>query len=85
MEETSLSSIGLWRAQTPQLFRYGLLRKGLENKTSRRPDEAEARRRVDRHRRRASPQGESSNIKVTFAEDLVLAEMILGRKKPVPL
>ena len=30
-------------------------------------------------------QGENTNLKVTFAEDLVLAEMILLRAKPVPL
>jgi 2-C-methyl-D-erythritol 4-phosphate cytidylyltransferase len=30
-------------------------------------------------------QGENSNIKVTFAEDLFLAEMILKRKGRVPM
>jgi 2-C-methyl-D-erythritol 4-phosphate cytidylyltransferase len=29
-------------------------------------------------------QGENSNIKVTFAEDLALAEMILKRQGRVP-
>jgi len=73
---------GLWRAQTPQLFRYGLLRKGIERKPTA-TDEAEAVESVGQAPRLA--QGENSNIKVTFAEDLAIAEMILalkGRVKP---
>ncbi len=67
----------LWRAQTPQMFRHELLRRGLE----RRPDatdESQAVESLDRAPRLV--EGESSNIKVTFADDLHLAEMILRRQ-----
>ena len=73
---------GLWRAQTPQLFRYSILRKGIE-KNPGATDESEAVESLGHEPRLA--EGENSNIKVTFAEDLVLAEMILARKRPVPL
>jgi len=80
--EETVPRAGLWRAQTPQLFRYGLLRKGIERKPTA-TDEAEAVESVGQAPRLA--QGENSNIKVTFAEDLAIAEMILalkGRVKP---
>src|SRR5436309_7042563 len=37
----TIPRLNLWRAQTPQMFRYGLLRRGLENKPAA-TDEAEA-------------------------------------------
>ena len=75
--EETVPRAGLWRAQTPQLFRYGLLRKGIERKPTA-TDEAEAVESVGQAPRLA--QGENSNIKVTFAEDLAIAEMILALK-----
>jgi 2-C-methyl-D-erythritol 4-phosphate cytidylyltransferase len=72
---------GLWRAQTPQLFRYALLFRGLERKPAA-TDEAEAVETLGQAPRLA--QGDSTNIKVTFADDLALAEMILRRAKPGP-
>jgi len=68
---------GLWRAQTPQMFRYELLRRGLE----RRPDATDESQAVEALER--SPrlvEGDNGNIKVTFAEDLALAGMILQRQ-----
>ena len=65
----------LWRAQTPQMFRYELLRRGLEKKPGA-TDEAEAVESIGYSAPRLV-QGESTNIKVTFAEDLAIAEMIL--------
>lgn len=73
---------GLWRAQTPQLFRYAMLRKGIE-KNPAATDESEAVESLGHVPRLA--EGENSNIKVTFAEDLAIAEMILARNPPVPL
>ncbi len=67
--------LNLWRAQTPQMFRYGLLRRGLENKPSA-TDESEAVESIGYNSPRLV-QGESTNIKVTFAEDLRIAELIL--------
>jgi len=74
----TIPRINLWRAQTPQMFRYELLRRGLD----RRPDatdEAQAVESVGYSAPRLV-QGDNLNIKVTFAEDLQLAEMILARQ-----
>ena len=68
---------GLWRAQTPQMFRFDLLRRGLE----RMPDATDESQAVESLGRKPRiVQGEGANLKVTFAEDLPLAEMILARR-----
>jgi len=69
---------GLWRAQTPQMFRYGLLRRALERKPDA-TDEAQAVEALGQSPRIV--QGENANLKVTFAEDMPIAEMILARRK----
>ena len=74
---------GLWRAQTPQMFRYELLRRGLEKKPAA-TDEAEAVESTGYNSPRLV-QGESTNVKVTFAEDLQVAEMILERHGRIAL
>jgi len=71
----TIPRLNLWRAQTPQMFRFELLRRGLEN-TPQATDEAQAVESVGYSAPRLV-QGENTNIKVTFAEDLKLAEMIL--------
>jgi len=78
----TLSRASLWRAQTPQMFRAGLLRRGL----AARPDATDESQAVEAvgHSAPRLVQGENSNIKVTFAEDLALAEMILKRQGRVP-
>lgn len=73
----TIPRINLWRAQTPQMFRADLLRRGLEIRPDA-TDEAQAVEAVGYSAPRLV-QGENSNIKVTFAEDLTLAEMILER------
>ncbi len=80
----TIPRLNLWRAQTPQMFRYEMLRRGLEHK----PDATDESQAVESLGGFAGPrlvQGENSNIKVTFAEDLLLAEMILKRHGRVPL
>jgi 2-C-methyl-D-erythritol 4-phosphate cytidylyltransferase len=72
---------GLWRAQTPQMFRYEVLRRGLAA-TPEATDESQAVESLGQMPRIV--QGENANIKVTFAEDLWLAEMILARQVGVP-
>ena len=74
---------GLWRAQTPQMFRYETLRRGLEKKPAS-TDESEAVESTGYNSPRLV-QGESTNIKVTFAEDLQVAEMILARRGRITL
>lgn len=69
---------GLWRAQTPQMFKSELLTRGLQRK----PDATDESAAVEYLLGYAPKlvQGENTNIKVTFAEDLELAEMILLRR-----
>lgn len=68
---------GLWRAQTPQMFRYDTLRRGLA-RTPGATDESQAVESLGQMPRIV--QGENANLKVTFADDLPLAEMILARQ-----
>lgn len=67
---------GLWRAQTPQMFRFGVLRRafalpGLDGFT----DEAQAVERLGLKPR--AVVGNAFNVKVTFPDDLALASAIL--------
>lgn len=65
---------GLWRAQTPQMFRFGMLRKALSNMPQA-SDDAQAIEALGH-----APKlvvGESANLKVTFAADLTLARLLL--------
>jgi 2-C-methyl-D-erythritol 4-phosphate cytidylyltransferase len=67
---------GLWQAQTPQMFRYGLLVEALRRAgTSEVTDEAGAIERIGLKPRLV--MGEARNLKVTYPEDLELAELIL--------
>ena len=67
---------GLWQAQTPQMFRYSVLRQALEISSGNSPtDEAQAIERMG-----LAPKlvlGSRNNLKVTFSEDLEMAGMIL--------
>jgi len=64
----------LWQAQTPQLFRYGLLREALE-KSRGVTDEAGAIEALG-HRPKLVAS-DACNLKVTYPSDLALAERIL--------
>jgi len=68
---------GLWRAQTPQMFRYGVLRsafarQGIEQMT----DEAQVVEAFGRQPRLVV--GNSNNLKITYPDDLTLAAAILA-------
>lgn len=70
---------GLWGAQTPQMFRYGLLREALRRAGSQVTDEASAIERLG-----LSPllvESDASNLKVTFPHDLEVAGWWLGRRR----
>jgi len=60
------------------MFRYDLLRRGLEKK----PDATDESAAVEAmgYNTPRLVQGESTNIKVTFAEELQVAEMILQQR-----
>jgi 2-C-methyl-D-erythritol 4-phosphate cytidylyltransferase len=67
---------GLWQAQTPQMFRYGLLVEALRRAgTAEVTDEAGAIEHIGLKPRLV--MGEARNVKVTYSEDLALAELIL--------
>lgn len=67
----------LWRAQTPQMFRYRLLLEALRVAPLREvTDEASAIERLGLHPRLVL--GDARNLKVTYPEDLALAELILA-------
>lgn len=74
----TIPRLNLWRAQTPQMFRHDLLRRGLQA----RPDATDESQAVESIGYSAPRlvRGENSNIKVTFAEDVELAELILRRQ-----
>jgi 2-C-methyl-D-erythritol 4-phosphate cytidylyltransferase len=72
---------GLWQAQTPQMFRYGILRAALALPGAlRATDEAAAVEALAATGACAAPwlvMGSALNIKITFATDLALAAAIL--------
>jgi 2-C-methyl-D-erythritol 4-phosphate cytidylyltransferase len=76
--KATLPREGLWRALTPQMFRYGLLQAALANAVAAGvlvTDEAAAMERAG-HRPALVP-GRTANLKVTGPEDLLLAEAVL--------
>ena len=66
----------LWLAQTPQMFRAGLLAEALRRAREPVTDEASAVEQMGLRPRLVA--GSRRNIKVTFAEDLALAEALLA-------
>ena len=68
----------LWLAQTPQLFRAGLLLRALERARSAPTDEASAVEQMGLKPRVVT--GSRENLKVTWPEDLAIAESILERR-----
>ena len=65
----------LWQAQTPQMFRYGLLKHALISYNSQSTDEAEAVEALGLQPKLV--QGELRNLKVTYPQDLALLEALL--------
>ena len=67
---------GLWQAQTPQMFRYGVLCKALAGNFTV-TDEASAIEALGLKPKLV--RADSTNLKVTYPADLRLAELILQR------
>ena len=67
----------LWQAQTPQMFRAGLLIRALQQ-TSEFTDEASAVEALGLQPKLVA--GDSSNFKVTYPQDIRLAELLLSQK-----
>ena len=70
----------LWQAQTPQMFRHGLLLKALQQ-APRVTDEASAVEALGLHPKLV--EADSSNFKVTYPHDLALAGLILEQRRTV--
>jgi len=68
----------LWLAQTPQMFRAGLLAQALREASGRVTDEAAAIERLGLRPRLVT--GSRENLKVTYPEDLAIAAAILARR-----
>ncbi len=74
---------GLWQAQTPQMFRLGMLRQALEDALASGAevtDEASAIERIGYAPKLV--RGSLRNFKVTYPEDFALAEAFLSAARP---
>src|SRR6266581_2878343 len=69
---------GLWRAQTPQMFRHGMLLRALRE-AAHVTDEASAVEALGYKPKLV--EGSTKNLKVTFASDIDIAERLLGAAK----
>lgn len=77
--EATIDRSQLWQAQTPQVFRYGLLARALKEARecgARVTDESSAIERAGFAPKLVS--GSRTNIKITHGEDLLLARLICG-------
>lgn len=74
----TLSREKIWRAQTPQMFKFDLLKKALTASPNA-TDEAEAIEATGHQPKLV--MGDSANLKVTYATDLKLARMLLSEEK----
>lgn len=71
---------GLWQAQTPQMFRFGLLADALSKVDSATiTDDASAIEALGLHPKLVL--GDAYNFKVTYPQDLTLAELILQQRE----
>ncbi|MDD5241487.1 MAG: 2-C-methyl-D-erythritol 4-phosphate cytidylyltransferase [Sulfuricella sp.] len=70
---------GLWQAQTPQMFRYGLLQRALSLLDGEATDEAQAIEKLGFQAKLVA--GDMSNFKVTYPQDVKLVELILAGGK----
>jgi 2-C-methyl-D-erythritol 4-phosphate cytidylyltransferase len=68
----------LWLAQTPQMFRAGLLARALKQATGAVTDEASAVEQMGLRPKLVA--GSRENLKVTWPEDVAIAEAILARR-----
>jgi 2-C-methyl-D-erythritol 4-phosphate cytidylyltransferase len=82
---TTVDRAGLWRALTPQMFRYGRLCEALDRALTSGQiptDESQAIEWLGEHP--ALVEGSGANIKITSAEDLALAAALLQARGVSP-
>lgn len=75
----TVSRESLWQAQTPQMFRYGLLLNALQKAGDQVTDEASAIERMGLKPKLVD--GDAGNLKVTYPRDLELAALILQQQR----
>ncbi len=75
--EATVPRAGLWQAQTPQMFRHGILIRALRAAGSDTTDEASAIEQLGLQPRLV--ESDSRNLKVTYPQDLELAGLILRK------
>jgi 2-C-methyl-D-erythritol 4-phosphate cytidylyltransferase len=73
----TVSRQNLWQAQTPQMFRYAMLKKALSEFDGSATDEAEAVEALGLQPKLV--QGELSNLKVTYPQDLAILEALFEK------
>ncbi len=81
--EATIDRLGKWTAQTPQMFRLGLLRDALRRASSTVTDEASAVEALG-HAPRLVP-GEPDNFKLTWPADFELAQRLLQNAAMPPM
>ena len=74
--EATIPRTALWQAQTPQMFRYAILKKALESFPGSPTDEAEAIEALGLKPKLVT--GELRNLKVTYAQDLAVLTALLA-------
>ena len=74
---TTVDRSGLWAAQTPQMFRFGILQQALQGASA--PTDESAAVEGQGHAPRLV-QGDPANIKVTYPEDLLYARWVLDSR-----
>lgn len=78
--EATVPRSGLWQAQTPQMFRLGVLRRAFAREAAMQcTDESQAVEALGLAPRLV--RGSAANIKITFPEDLALASAILAAQE----
>lgn len=75
---TTVAREGLWQAQTPQMFRHGMLLEALDYAPSTVTDEASAIEALSLHPKLVA--ADATNLKVTYPLDLQLAGWILANR-----
>ena len=80
--DTTIDRQGKWAAQTPQMFRLGLLASALHSAGAAVTDEASAVEALGQHPKLV--RGELENLKVTWPGDFALAERLLASARPGP-
>jgi len=75
--EKTIPRDNLWQAQTPQMFRYGLLKQALSSFNGAPTDEAEAIEALGFQPKLV--QGELRNLKITYPQDLEVLEALFSK------